>query len=628
MKTRYIILIIFIIAPFFFLKSSKLSFYKDYPELSTKSNNSLIIDSTVYSFQDSFQLKVEAYGYITKDLKFSHQSPVKNIVLDEKNINVKFKINPYIKPYIKVDNKIIQHDKSVSLIKGEYDLYIEDDGFFPINRKLNIDKYLDQLVIPIIQKKINKELVITSDPTNAHVFINNELVGDTPISTNLVSFNNTISIKKENYITKTFKITSNDNESISKFVSIKPKEELLKIVSIPPKASVFINNIYKGITPLSLSKISKGVIEVKKEGYITENIDIQSNTKNIKLYLEPNNSLVSIRTNPNSNFYLNDKFIGETPLDIDIQKLKQKITFKKTGYKTETFYFEPKNNSESLSQRLITVKQDAIYNSPAVLKNQLGLNLILFKPGNVTLGSSKNQSRRGINEIIRNVNISKHFYISENLISEKLYSIYDQAISRSSNLPINNISWIEAAKYCNWLSEKEGYVKFYQIESNNLISFNMKSNGYRLPTESEWEYVAKSNSDQELIYTWGEDRNIKSAVGNIADESASGIFESYIKYYDDGYDMRSPIGQFSANQNGLKDLTGNLSEWTNDFYSAEIVSPDSIFTNYIGPKYGSAHVIKGSNYSSSYPLQLGISYRAFGLDGDALVGFRVARWIY
>ena len=153
MKTRYIILIIFIIAPFFFLKSSKLSFYKDYPELSTKSNNSLIIDSTVYSFQDSFQLKVEAYGYITKDLKFSHQSPVKNIVLDEKNINVKFKINPYIKPYIKVDNKIIQHDKSVSLIKGEYDLYIEDDGFFPINRKLNIDKYLDQLVIPIIQKK-------------------------------------------------------------------------------------------------------------------------------------------------------------------------------------------------------------------------------------------------------------------------------------------------------------------------------------------------------------------------------------------------------------------------------------------------------------------------------------------
>ena len=470
--------------------------------------------------------------------------------------------------------------------------------------------------------------MITSDPTNAHVFINNELVGDTPISTNLVSFNNTISIKKENYITKTFKITSNDNESISKFVSIKPKEELLKIVSIPPKASVFINNIYKGITPLSLSKISKGVIEVKKEGYITENIDIQSNTKNIKLYLEPNNSLVSIRTNPNSNFYLNDKFIGETPLDIDIQKLKQKITFKKTGYKTETFYFEPKNNSESLSQRLITVKQDAIYNSPAVLKNQLGLNLILFKPGNVTLGSSKNQSRRGINEIIRNVNISKHFYISENLISEKLYSIYDQAISRSSNLPINNISWIEAAKYCNWLSEKEGYVKFYQIESNNLISFNMKSNGYRLPTESEWEYVAKSNSDQELIYTWGEDRNIKSAVGNIADESASGIFESYIKYYDDGYDMRSPIGQFSANQNGLKDLTGNLSEWTNDFYSAEIVSPDSIFTNYIGPKYGSAHVIKGSNYSSSYPLQLGISYRAFGLDGDALVGFRVARWIY
>lgn len=628
MKTRYIILIVFIIAPFFFLKSSNLSVYKDYPELSIKSKNSLIIDSTVYSFQDSFQLQVEAFGYITKDLKFSHKSPVKNIVLDEKDINVKFRINPYIKPFVKVNNIVVQHDKSVSLKKGEHDLYIEDDGFFPINKKINIDKYSDQLVIPIIQKKINKELVITSEPTNANVYINDDLIGNTPLSTNLVSFTNEISIKKENYKTKTFKITSNDNEPISKFISITPKEVLLKIVSTPPKASVFINNIYKGITPLSLSKISEGVVELKKEGYITENIDIQLDTKNIKLDLKPDNSLVSIKTSPNSNFYLNDKFIGETPLDINIQKLKQKITFKKTGYKTETFYFEPSNNSESLNQRLITIKEDAINNSPAVLKNKLGFNLILFKPGNVSLGSSKNQSRRGINEVIRNVNLSKHFYLSENLISEKLYSMYDQTLARQSNLPVNNISWIEAAKYCNWLSEKEGFTKFYQIESGNLISFNMKSKGYRLPTESEWEYVAKSNSDQDLVYTWGVDRNINSPVGNIADESASGIFENYIKDYDDGYDMRSPIGQFSSNQNGIKDLTGNLSEWTNDFYSVEVVSPDSIFTNYMGPKYGSAHVIKGSNYSSSYPLQLGISYRAYGLDGDNVVGFRVARWIY
>ena len=628
MKTRYIILIIFIIAPFFFLKSSNLTFYKDYPELSIESSNSLIIDNTVYSFQDSFQLNVKAYGYITKDLKFSHQSPVKNIVLDEKDTNVKFRINPHIKPFIKVNNLIVQFDKSLPLKKGEYDLYIEDDGFFPINKKLYIDKYSDQLVIPIIQKKINKELLITSEPTNAYVYINNELVGKTPLTTNLVSFDNAISLKKENYKTKTFKITSNDNEPISKFISIKPEEDVLKIVSKPPKASVFVNNVYKGITPLSLSKISNGIIEVKKEGFISENIDIQLNTKNIKLDLKPDNSLVSIQTNPNSNFYLNDKFIGETPLDINIQKLNQKITFKKNGYKTETFYFEPKNNFESLNQKLITIKQDAINNSPAIFQNQLGLNLILFKPGNVTLGSSKSQSRRGINEVIRNVNISKHFYISNNLISEKLYSMYDQTFTRSSNLPVNNVSWIEAAKYCNWLSEKEGFTKFYEIESGNLVSFNMKSKGYRLPTESEWEYVAKSNSDQELIYTWGVDRNIKSAVGNIADESASGIFQNYIKDYDDGYDMRSPIGQFSANQNGIKDLTGNLSEWTNDFYSAEVVSPDSIFTNYMGPKYGSAHVIKGSNYSSSYPLQLGISYRAYGLDGDSVVGFRVARWIY
>ena len=103
---------------------------------------------------------------------------------------------------------------------------------------------------------------------------------------------------------------------------------------------------------------------------------------------------------------------------------------------------------------------------------------------------------------------------------------------------------------------------------------------------------------------------------------------NFVADYTDGYVERSPVGLFKSNQNGLFDLTGNLSEWTNDFYSADILSPDIILEDYFGPLFGSRHVIKGSNYNSALPQQLGLSYRTYGNEGNALVGFRIARWIY
>ena len=174
----------------------------------------------------------------------------------------------------------------------------------------------------------------------------------------------------------------------------------------------------------------------------------------------------------------------------------------------------------------------------------------------------------------------------------------------------------------------ENLNQFYKFNGNKLISYNSNSNGYRLPTEAEWEYVSKSNRPKNFIYSWGDDRKINKIIGNIADESTKEMLINYISDYTDGFEERSPINSFKPNQNGINDLTGNLSEWVNDFYSVEIISPDTVLLDHLGPLYGSNHVIKGSNFKSSNPLQLGISYRTYGSKKDELVGFRVARWIY
>ena len=403
-------------------------------------------------------------------------------------------------------------------------------------------------------------------------------------------------------------------------------EDVINIKSIPSQASLFFNENYIGISPLKFKIQDKGILKVKKYGYVDDVINVTKDTKELNITLTEDLSEVFISSDPPSDVFLNEEYIGQTPFTKKIQKIKHKISFKSKGFRTLNESFEPTKDKQNIIKKLLTEKEASLLENKKYSKTSIDGEIILFEPGSFLMGSSKKESRRDINEIMRSVKITKHFYISKNLITEEQYSLFKR--SSKSNLPVNNISWIDAAKFCNWLSSKEGFENFYEIKNDQIISFNMDSKGYRLPTEAEWEYVAKSNTPEKYIYSWGSDRKINKLVGNIADVSTQGILSNFIDDYDDGYDQRSPVGSFRSNQNDINDLTGNLSEWVNDFYSVEFVQQSKVFQDYIGPLAGTSHVIKGSNYYSSTPLQLGLSYRTYGNEPNDLVGFRIARWIY
>ena len=112
------------------------------------------------------------------------------------------------------------------------------------------------------------------------------------------------------------------------------------------------------------------------------------------------------------------------------------------------------------------------------------------------------RKRRNRNEIIRHVNLNRPFYVSTKLINESQYAEINSLQNQSSVLPKNDISWIDAAKTANKLSQNEGFSNFYVFENNKFIGINKKSLGYRLITEAEWEYVNLIN-DKRTIYPWG-----------------------------------------------------------------------------------------------------------------------------
>ena len=171
----------------------------------------------------------------------------------------------------------------------------------------------------------------------------------------------------------------------------------------------------------------------------------------------------------------------------------------------------------------------------------------------------------------------------------------------SNNLPVVNISWNDAALYCNWLSKQEGLEPFYKVQGEEVIGFNLKSEGYRMPTESEWSWTARKKAKQEdLKFPWGYRMPVKEGSGNFADTSVKKSI-MFIPNYT--FPELAPVGSFEPNQNGIYDLGGNVSEFVNDYYSIMIES-NKIYKDLTGPKRGMENVIKGSSWSSASITEL------------------------
>jgi sulfatase modifying factor 1 len=134
--------------------------------------------------------------------------------------------------------------------------------------------------------------------------------------------------------------------------------------------------------------------------------------------------------------------------------------------------------------------------------------------------------------------------------------------------PVVCVSWYDAAEYCNWRSRKERLQPCY-AGSGDEITCDFAANGYRLPTEAEWEYAARSRGKR-VKYAWGDGEPYVNGrpAGNAKDEAARrewGV-KKFWQGYDDGYACTSPAGSFAPNELGIHDISGNVYEWCWDWY--------------------------------------------------------------
>ncbi len=192
--------------------------------------------------------------------------------------------------------------------------------------------------------------------------------------------------------------------------------------------------------------------------------------------------------------------------------------------------------------------------------------------------------------------------------------------------PVVNVSWEDAARYCNWLSEKAGLPPVYVERAGTLVPRTPLPIGYRLPTEAEWAWAARyAGSASPRKYAWGDSLPVPPGAGNYGDASAEGVLHAAVPGYQDGYPATAPVDSFTANNLGLFNLGGNVAEWVQDFYTFTPSPPGVVERDPTGPPSGGQHVIRGASWMDTAVTELRLTFRDGGDQPRPDLGFRIAR---
>ncbi|MBN2769204.1 MAG: SUMF1/EgtB/PvdO family nonheme iron enzyme [Spirochaetes bacterium] len=221
------------------------------------------------------------------------------------------------------------------------------------------------------------------------------------------------------------------------------------------------------------------------------------------------------------------------------------------------------------------------------------------------------------------------FYMGATEVTQAEWSAYMPAEDWSlygtgDTYPAYYISFYEIIKYCNLRSIAEGLTPCYTINSStdpadwgtvpissnatwNASVCNWAANGYRLPSEAEWEYASRGGIHNADNYRY----------------SGSNTDDDVAWYYANSGSTSHPVGLKVANQIGLYDMSGNLWEWCNDWYGS--YTSDAQINPY-GPTTGTYRVKRGGSWDqNATSCRVADRNAGFPSDSDYYIGFRLAK---
>ena len=485
---------------------------------------------------------------------------------------------------------------------------------------------------------------LSTVPAGADVLVDGEIFGTTPVNAEILQGRRDLTLKLSGHKAwqDDFDVIAGEDFTIPP-VQLEPADGLVFIRSNPSAASLTIGGDFKGLTPLevALAPGQNHELTFFKNGYHSKKTTIRTQPnqeRELNLELDPVLASVSVIAEPvDAELYVNGEFRGLANQSIELMAASQQIEIRKAGYVPYTAEFTSRPGLDQIIRvTLKSLEQARQEQIKPVIATAAGQSLKLFYPSAFTMGASRREAGRRPNENLRDIQLERAFYISYREVSNSEYRLFDSEHSSgivsgvtldNEAQPVVRVSWNQGALYCNWLSEQEALPPFYQVnEQDEVVGFNPQSSGYRLPSEGEWAWVARTEGSGNTVrYPWGDQLPPPENAGNFADVTARQYLGEIIFDYDDGYFATAPIGSFAPNQHEILDMAGNVAEWVHDFYGA--VGSLGVEVDPLGPEDGQFHTIRGSSWAHGSITEIRLSFRDFGIEPRDDIGFRIARYL-
>ena len=549
------------------------------------------------------------------------------------------------------DSEVSKATPETSISAGNRKIELRFDRYFPIEKEIFVNGKGEIQEYSFDLDPSWADVSISTEPVDVGIFNGNERLGNTPSTIQLIQGKNTLSLRKSGYKDYEIQLDIVAQDSVSLESLILSRLDVpLEIISEPEGASININDEYRGLTPMEimLEPLVEHKILISKPGYKDINNQLRldtieslsskgKNSEVLDYFLEEILGQVSFVGTDGAKVYRSDDLIGVIPFDIEMISEEQILKVKKDGLVTQEIKMTPNPNyPQKIEVKLLNEEQTVLAAIPKTLKTSQSQEMKLILPGSFVMGTPRRSQGRLSNENERLVEITKPFYIGTKEVTNNEFRAFKPKHTSGAEMfrelsngmhPTVMVTWSDAAAYCNWLSEKESLVPAYENIDGQYKLKQPITNGYRLPTEAEWEWVSRYNGGAgEQRYPWGDSMPPIEESGNYADESTESLLTNVLKDYWDGYPVTAPSGRFYPNKIGIYDLGGNVAEWVSDYYAVPTRQLRLVEKDPSGPADGTARVIKGSSWRDSSLTKLRFAYRDYGTQGRLDVGFRIARY--